>query len=123
MGVRDFIFLTLFFKLLNLAQLLCHFGPILTSPNKFGQTVEQPKQSQQNLVPDHHGHPVEFTLTSIKYGALQNYESSGVSRGDGAVREALCHHGAHVVHRVRPHRPPRSRPHLLGLLQLLRRGE
>ena len=55
--VSDYILMTLFLKFLNHAKLLCHFCPPLTSPSKIGQTVEQPKQCQKNLVPDHHGHP------------------------------------------------------------------
>jgi len=55
METRNCILLILFWKFFNLVQLLCHFCPILTSPSKIGQTVEQPKRSQQNLVPDHHG--------------------------------------------------------------------
>ena len=50
--------LHLFLKFLNLSQLLCHFCPILTSPSKIEQTVEQLKQSEKNLVSDKHGHPV-----------------------------------------------------------------
>ena len=37
---------------------LCHICPIPISTSRIGQTVEEPKRSQQILVPDHHGHPV-----------------------------------------------------------------
>ena len=44
MVVRDQVLLTLFLKLLNVSKLLCHFCPILTSPSRIGQTVEQMKK-------------------------------------------------------------------------------
>ena len=52
--VRDCILLTF----PSLAQLLCHFCPFCSCPSKIGQTVKQHEWSQQNLVPDHRGHPV-----------------------------------------------------------------
>ena len=33
MVVRHYVLLTVFLKFLNLAQLLCHFCPIITSPS------------------------------------------------------------------------------------------
>ena len=52
---------TTFLKFLDLAQLSCHFCPILTSPNVIGQKVEQPRRSQNDLVlSDHLCHPVEI---------------------------------------------------------------
>ena len=44
MAVREYVWLTSF--LLFLAQLFCYFCPI----ERIGQTGEQPKRSQQNLV-------------------------------------------------------------------------
>ena len=53
--VRDWILLALFLKFQNLPQLFC---PICACTSRIGPTVEQPHWSQQNIVADHHGHPV-----------------------------------------------------------------
>ena len=70
MVVSDYILFIVFIKFPNLDPLLCHFCPFLTSPNKIGQKVEQLKPSEQNLVSDHHGHPV-FSIShlSVSFGA------------------------------------------------------
>ena len=56
--VRYYVLLTLLLKIRHLDPLLCHLCPFLTSPSRSGQKKEHLKQSQQNLVSDHHGHPV-----------------------------------------------------------------
>ena len=50
--VSGYILLTLFLQFHNVPQKLCNF-----CRNRIGQTVEQPKRSQQSLVTDCHGHP------------------------------------------------------------------
>ena len=60
MVVRGYVLLTFFLKYIYLAQLLCPFCPNITSPGRIGQTVQQPKRSQQNLVvSDHNVRPVD----------------------------------------------------------------
>ena len=71
MVVRDYISFSLFLKFLDLAELLCHFCPILTSKSRIGQKVEHPKQSQQSLVSDHLGHPVNSDFESLNQPSNQ----------------------------------------------------
>ena len=70
MVVRDYISFSLFLKFLDLAELLCHFCPILTSKSRIGQKVEHPKQSQQSLVSDHLGHPVNSDFKTLKGASI-----------------------------------------------------
>ena len=78
MVVGKYSSLNLFFKFLRLAQLLCHFCQVLTSPSTMGLTVEQPKQNQQKLITDHHGHPVVPWSPCSRVGLflkIRNHES------------------------------------------------
>ena len=81
MVVKDYILLTVF-----LNYFLCHLQNWPES--------EQPKKSQQNLVPDHHGHPVS-------HGEPDDRVESSSSEGDGhavvvvvAIGRALL--GGHI---------------------------
>ena len=71
--VTDYVLLTIFSKFLYL------FCPIITSPARIGQTVEQPKGSQQNLVSDHHGHLVCSFRISVKRQFWQPQDAWGAT--------------------------------------------
>ena len=70
------------------------------SPSKIGQTVEQPKQSQQNLVRDHHGHPVvrlgklQFTVTIAEFSHRGRLVRAHLVRG----HQGVFHHVDQLVH-------------------------
>ena len=55
----------MFLKSHNVAQMLCNFCCICNRPSRIGQTLEQPNQSQNNLVSEHHGHSVVDQLLCI----------------------------------------------------------
>ena len=87
MVVRDYVLLTILLKFHSATQLICHFCPICSCLSRIRQTMIQPNQRQHNLVSDHHGHPVLYTLIK-KVSLVLNFQSSESDRQ--LHRDANC---------------------------------
>ena len=75
-GGQQIHFVDLIFQSFYVARLLCHFCPFFSCPSRIRQAVEQPNDSEQNLISDDHGHPVLLSiifLLSLAYLSISSW--------------------------------------------------